>query len=394
MSDFDYLIVGGGEAANAAANGIRELDTTGSIGIVSADVDEPYDRTALTKALWLDPAVTEETISEKTAATTGATILLNHVVTEISRDDHQVVLADGERIGYGKLLIATGSVPTQLHGASGDRFIAMRSLANYRRLRELVSADATAIVVGGGFIGTEIAAALAANGVAVTLIFPQEVLGSAVFPAVVADRFQTAYLDHGVTLVPGRLADHAVVGADGRPGVVLDDGSEYYASVVVAGLSAKPDLRLGSDAGLEVNRGIVVDEHLKTSDPVIWAAGDIAEYPDVILGRTRIEHVDHAQTSGATAGRSMAGSEEIYDHTPFFWSDAFEIGWEAIGRLDARLDTEVVDLGEGRYVVYYLDDKSRPVGVLLWGVWDSVDKARQILAEAPTDRAELRGRIV
>ncbi|NLA29814.1 MAG: FAD-dependent oxidoreductase, partial [Propionibacterium sp.] len=298
------------------------------------------------------------------------------------------------RIGYGKLLIATGSVPTQLHGASGDRFIAMRSLANYRRLRELVSADATAIVVGGGFIGTEIAAALAANGVAVTLIFPQEVLGSAVFPAVVADRFQTAYLDHGVTLVPGRLADHAVVGADGRPGVVLDDGSEYYASVVVAGLSAKPDLRLGSDAGLEVNRGIVVDEHLKTSDPVIWAAGDIAEYPDVILGRTRIEHVDHAQTSGATAGRSMAGSEEIYDHTPFFWSDAFEIGWEAIGRLDARLDTEVVDLGEGRYVVYYLDDKSRPVGVLLWGVWDSVDKARQILAEAPTDRAELRGRIV
>ncbi|NLA29084.1 MAG: NAD(P)/FAD-dependent oxidoreductase, partial [Propionibacterium sp.] len=222
MSDFDYLIVGGGEAANAAANGIRELDTTGSIGIVSADVDEPYDRTALTKALWLDPAVTEETISEKTAATTGATILLNHVVTEISRDDHQVVLADGERIGYGKLLIATGSVPTQLHGASGDRFIAMRSLANYRRLRELVSADPTAVVVGGGFIGTEIAAALAANGVAVTLIFPQEVLGSAVFPAAVADRFQTAYLDHGVTLVPGRLADHAVVGADGRPGVVLD----------------------------------------------------------------------------------------------------------------------------------------------------------------------------
>jgi len=163
---------------------------------------------------------------------------------------------------------------------------------------------------------------------------------------------------------------------------------------VVAGLSAKPVLDLASEAGLEVNRGVVVDAHLKTSDPDIWAAGDIAEYPDVILGRTRIEHVDHAQNSGATAGRSMAGSDETYDHTPYFWSDAFELGWEAIGRLDARLDTEVVELGEGREVVYYLDEQSRPVGVLLLGVWDSVDKARKVLADAPTDREKLRSRIV
>ena len=394
MSDFDYLIVGGGEAANAAAHGIRELDASGSIGIISAEADEPYDRTALTKALWLDPAVNEQTISEKTVADTAAAIVLNRPVTAIDRAAHQIVTTDGERFGYRKLLIATGSVPTQLPGAGSDRFIAMRSLANYRRLRELVTTDPTAVVVGGGFIGTEIAAALAANGIAVTLIFPQQVLGSAVFPPVLAERFQTLYLDHGVRLVPGRMADHALIGPDGRPGVVLDDGSEYVAGVVVAGLSAKPVLSLASDAGLEVDRGIVVDAHLTTSDPDIWAAGDIAEYPDTILGRTRIEHVDHAQVSGATAGRSMAGSQETYDHTPFFWSDAFEIGWEAIGRLDARLDTEVVGLGEGRFVVYYLDDQSRPVGVLLWGVWDSVDKARQVLADAPTDRDELRNRIV
>ncbi len=299
MSDFDYLIVGGGEAANAAANGIRELDTTGSIGIVSADVDEPYDRTALTKALWLDPAVTEETISEKTAATTGATILLNHVVTKISRDDHQVVLADGERIGYGKLLIATGSVPTQLRGASGDRFIAMRSLANYRRLRELVSADPTAIVVGGGFIGTEIAAALAANGVAVTLIFPQEVLGSAVFPAVVADRFQTAYLDHGVTLVPGRLADHAVVGRQTRSAAGLrcragsqswhrrrrtledfgpgDLGGRRYCRIPGRDPRTYPHRARRSCANLRRHGGPIDG----------WQRGDLRSHPVLLVGRLR-----------------------------------------------------------------------------------------------------------
>ena len=394
MSEYDYLIVGGGEAANAAAHGIRELDSSGSIGIISADTDAPYDRTALTKALWLDPEVNEQTISENTASDTGATILLDTPVRAIHRATHEVTISGGESVGYQKLLLATGSAPTQLAGASDERIIAMRSLANYRKVRELVTDDPTAVVVGGGFIGTEIAAALAANGVAVTLIFPQQVLGSTVFPGKLADRFHQLYLDHGVTLVPGRLAKGALVGADQRPGVLLDDGSEYFAGVVVAGLSAKPVLDLASEAGLEVNRGVVVDAHLKTSDPDIWAAGDIAEYPDVILGRTRIEHVDHAQNSGATAGRSMAGSDETYDHTPYFWSDAFELGWEAIGRLDARLDTEVVDLGEGRDVVYYLDEQSRPVGVLLLGVWDSVDKARKVLADAPTDRAELRSRIV
>ncbi|WIY81537.1 FAD-dependent oxidoreductase [Propionimicrobium sp. PCR01-08-3] len=392
MSEYDYLIIGGGEAANAAARGIREQDQNGSIGIISADTDGPYDRTALTKALWTDPDSTEQSILAGTDADTGATLLLNTTVKVIHRGSHEVSTSGGETIGYKKLLLAMGSVPTAISGSSDERIIAMRSLSDYRKIRELIADDKTAIVVGGGFIGTEIAASLASNDVDVTLIYPERVLGERSYPKVITDEIHQAYVDHGVRLVAGHLVDHAVIGSDGRPGVVLDDGSTYSAAVVIAGMSAKPALGLASEAGLDVDKGVLVDEHLRTSDPDIWAAGDIIEYRDAILGRTRIEHVDHARHSGATAGHSMAGSDEVYDYTPFFWSDIFDNGYEAIGRLDATLTTEVVDVDDG-HVVYYLDDQSRPVGVLAWNVWDTMDRARQVLADAPTDREALRARI-
>ncbi len=421
METFDYLIVGGGMVADAAARGIRDIDSDGTIGVLSADVDEPYARPALSKKLWTDPDFTEEQVPLNTAADTGATIRLRTRVTALRRDDRTVETDAGDVVGYRRLLLATGARPHELDvrdaGATpGDeRVLFFRSAADYRRLRDLVEgrgagshgagshgdAPRRMVVVGGGYIGTEIAAALVQNGVEVDLVFSGDTLGETTFPPELADRFESLFVDAGVNLVRGRRVETVEQGPDAAA-VTLDDGGELSGEAVVFGLGAAPVTDLAERAGLVVDDGIVVDELLTTSDPDVWAAGDIAAYPDRLLGRTRVEHVDNAQQMGRAAGRAMAGSGEAYRHTPYFYSQVFGVRWEAVGTLDPDRDPLVVELGDQpghdaagpRTVVYYRDDTGSPVGVLLWNVADRVDAARLVLAERPTDEAELRGRIV
>lgn len=180
---------------------------------------------------------------------------------------------------------------------------------------------------------------------------------------------------------------------DADVGVTLDDGTAVGGDIVVVGLGAEPRLDLARQAGLKVSEGVVVDEHLRTSDPSIWAAGDIIEYPDAILGVTRIEHVDHARESGAAAGRSMTGSDATYEHTPYFYSMVYGVRWEAVGTLDPSLETLEVHHDTAHSVVYYLDDHGRPVGVLMWQIDGARDAARTVIADAITDRDLLRGSI-
>ncbi|KAA9084093.1 NAD(P)/FAD-dependent oxidoreductase [Microbacterium radiodurans] len=397
MESFDYLIVGGGMVADAAARGIREIDSDGVIGILSADVDEPYTRPALSKKLWTDPDFTADQVPLRTADDTGAVIRLRTLVTELDRDGRSVVTASGERIGYRRLLLATGSKPGDADSPPSDRVLAFRSAADYRRLRELAGHGRRIVVVGGGYIGAEIAAALVQNDTVVDLVFPDAVLGAATFPPAIAERYESLFADAGVNLVRGRRVERVAPLTD-TVTLTLDDDTELHADAAVLGLGVTPVTDLAETAGLRVEDGVVVDEHLVTSDDSIWAAGDIASYPDRLLGRTRVEHVDNAQEMGRAAGRSMAGAAEAYRHTPFFYSAVFGIRWEAVGSLDAELDALVVDLepdddGRERTVVYYRDDSGAPVGVLLWNVADATDSARLVLADAPTDQHELRGRI-
>ncbi len=407
METFDYLIVGGGMAADAAARGIRELDSDGTIGVLSADVDEPYARPALSKKLWTDPEFTEDQVPLNTAADTGAVIRLRTEVVALRRDDRAVETDGGERVGYRRLLLATGARPNTLEGADdagpGDadrRILYFRSAADYHRLRALADEVERVVVVGGGYIGAEIAAALVHEGVGVDLVFGDDTLGASTFPAELAARYQALFTEAGVSLVPGRRVESARQNASGGADAVtvtLDDGTELTAGAVVLGLGASPVVGLADEAGLTVEGGVVVDEQLATSDPAIWATGDIAAYPDRLLGRTRVEHVDNAQQMGRAAGRSMAGSGEAYRHTPFFYSQVFGVRWEAVGTLDPELDPLVVEVGADeagpRTVVYYRDEAGAPVGVLLWNVADATDAARLVLADRPTDDAELRGRI-
>ncbi|MEV7769372.1 FAD-dependent oxidoreductase [Microbacterium sp. NPDC086615] len=391
---FDHLIVGGGMVADTAARGIREIDADGSIGILSDDVDAPYTRPALSKKLWTDEEFTWDKVPLGTADDTGADIRLRTRVTAI-RPEEREVDADGETFSYGTLLLATGGKPVALpieDRSNGERALTFRTAEDYRRLRSLADEVDRIAVVGGGYIGSELAAALVQNGVDTVLIHTGAVLGDAVFPAALAERFEKLFRDAGVEIVAGSKVAGGDADATGAR-LELENGDVVRADAVVSGLGIEVATDLAEGAGLIVDDGIIVDAQLRTSTDGVWAAGDVASYPDRILGRRRVEHVDNANEQGRAAGRNLAGAAESYTHTPYYYSAVFGIRYEAVGTLDAALDTVEDWIDPERGIVYYLDD-DRVVGVLLWNVEDARDAARKVLAEAGTlSRDDLAGRI-
>lgn len=392
--DVEYLIVGGGMAAYAAAVGVRQQAETGPITILAEEADPPVRRPPLSKDLWLDEETGEADIVLDVAEETGAAVRLGVRAAALDPVSRTVTTDDGDTYGYQRLLLAVGGAPRELDGVpGGDRVVYFRRLADYRRLIALLESGARSIVVvGGGFIGTEIAAALVQqDGVSVTLVHQDDVLTGPVFPAALAEQVQATFVEHGVD-VRGGLDVEGVGPDDAGVRVRLSDGSSVVADAVVVGAGIAPATQwLEGVLDLADDGGIVVDDRLAASVEHVYAAGDVASYPDVALGRTRVEHEDNALTQGRAAGRIMAGSEEVYDHTPYFYSDLFDDGYEALGMLDSSLET-VTDLTEDGQVVYYLDDE-RVRGVLLWNVWEQKDAARDLLRsrKRPEDPADLRG---
>lgn len=390
-SEYRYLILGGGMVADSAARGIRELDPDGEIGIVALEETPPVARPALSKKLWTDPSFSFDDAWLNTEADTGATRHAGERAVRIDREAHTVSTEHGLTLRYEHLLLATGGTPNTLGMPEDDRIIAYRSIEDYERLRALAGQDKHVAVIGGSFIATELAAALVQNRTKVTLIFPDEVLEGSVFPADLAERFQAMYQRHGVELLPGTNLDSAEVTEAGIQ-LTLSDGRTLLCDGLAAGLGVSPNIELAQGAGLETDDGVLVDTRLRTSDPDILAAGDIASYPDAILGRVRIEHVDNAQSMGRQAGRNLAGADEPYEHTPYFYSVVFGERYEAVGTLNSSLETVEV-WNDGHGVVYYVDDASVK-GVLLWNIEGRRDAARQAIAEADaSDPDALRARI-
>ncbi|HEU5434664.1 MAG TPA: FAD-dependent oxidoreductase, partial [Thermomicrobiales bacterium] len=281
----------------------------------------------------------------------------------------------------------------------GERIIAFRTLADYRRLAARAADRQRFAVIGGGFIGAEIAAALAMAGKDVTLVFPEAGIGARLFPPDLARFLNGYYQERGVAVVAGAAA----VGAEERGDRLalrtrdLATGAEREIVVdeIVSGVGIALNLDLARGAGLAVDDGVIVDTTLRTSHPDVYAAGDVVQFfAPALGGRRRVEHEDNATTMGRAAGRAMAGEARPYGHLPFFYSDLFDLGYEAVGDVDARLET-VADWAEPHRegVVYYLAH-GRVRGALLWNVWDQVDAARALIAAPGPFRPEaLRGRI-
>ena len=390
MKRYDYLIIGGGMTADAAARGIRERDTSGTIGIVSSDPSPPYNRPPLTKGLWKGEEF--DSIWRKTEET-GAELCLGRRVTKLDAGKKEATDDGGDRYSYRKLLLATGGQPRKLPGAPAG-VIYYRTVGDYRRTRELAEGGARFVVLGGGFIGTEIAAGLRLQNRDVTMVVPEAGLGARVYPADLSKFLVSYYREKGVKV----LADESVqkIAPRGEQFTVhASKSGTVEADAVIAGLGIEPEIGLAQQVGLTLDNGIVVDEHLRTSDPDTFAAGDVARFFNPALGKTlRVEHEDNANTMGGMAGRNMAGAAERYHHLPFFYSDLFELGYEAVGDTDSRLETFAdwkEQFREG--VVYYLES-GRVRGVLLWNTWGQVDAARALIAEkGPFEPQDLKGRI-
>lgn len=382
--DYDYVIVGAGMSAHSAARGIRERDQNGSILIIGQEPDQPYSRPMLSKDLWFKAHKSESDASLDTATKTGASILVNTQVVEFRPEDHVVLTNTSDLIQYRKILLATGGTPRTI-GKPAERIIYFRTLEDYRTLRKFSGPGQHVIVVGGGFVGTELACGLAHVGTKVTMILAESELGIRNFPAGIRSRLARVFSEHDIEIMDDCAVKEITQARGGQSvTVTLTSGEEYTADAVVAGLGIIPNIDLARDAGLATEGGgVVVDRFLQTSDTDVFASGDIAFYIDPLLGRRRIEHVDQAESSGRAAGRNMANANQPYDHTPLFYSDLFDDGYEAVGLLNAELDM-IEDWEPGKEtaqgVVYYLD-QGAVRGILLWNVWDSTDLAREVLRE-------------
>jgi len=395
MPNSTYLIVGGGMTADAAIHGIREGDRSGSIGVIGAEPHPPYNRPPLSKGLWKDKPL--ESIWRKNADP-GVTFHLGRRARHLDVQNKRVTDDQGNVHTFDKLLLATGATPRRL-SFGAEQIIYYRTLDDYQRLRALAEHGRRFAVIGGGFIGSEVAAALAMNGKQVVLAFPDEGIGSRMFPADLARFLNDFYRQKGVEILAGVSA----VGMEGRqdkPILKIRDAQtrneqEVMVDGVVAGIGVQPNVELAQAAGLKVENGIRVDASLRSSQPDIYAAGDVASFHNPALDQwLRVEHEDNANTMGDVAGRAMAGEAVSYDHLPSFYSDLFELGYEAVGEVDSRLET-VADWKEPyrEGVIYYLRG-GRVRGVLLWNVWEQVDAARRLIAEpGPFEAADLKGRL-
>jgi NADPH-dependent 2,4-dienoyl-CoA reductase/sulfur reductase-like enzyme len=383
MESIRYLIVGGGMTGDAAVKGIREHDEHGSIVLVGAEQHAPYARPPLTKGLW---AGKDEATIWRGTEEAGASLRLGRRIVSLDLDRRLARDDRDEEYAWEKLLLATGGRPRTMSGAEG--VVYFRTLDDYRAVRARMHEGARAVVVGGGFIGSELAASLAASGCAVTMIFPEPGIASRVLPAGLSAYVTGEYRSRGVEVLT-----EETVAAAGATWVTTASGRTIEADVVVAGLGLEPATDLATAVGLEVDNGIVVDELGRAGGRAdVFAAGDVASFPLAALGRRfRVEHEDHAKSHGRAVGANMAGANVPYNHLPFFYSDMFDLGYEAVGEVDSRLETiESWEEPNRKGIVAYVDESRRPRGFLYWNVWDHVGLGRELItAGDPIQEAAL-----
>jgi NAD(P)H-nitrite reductase large subunit len=380
---YDYLVIGAGLAGVSAIEGIRELDKENSIGVLGAEEHLPYDRPPLSKKLWFGKKQVKDIFLHDQAFYDqyGVNLMLGRRAVALDAQSKTVTDSQGETHRFKKLLVATGGVPQVLTIPGGDlqEICYYRTLSDYQRMRSESVEGKSATVIGGGFIGSEMAAALCLNKVRVTMIYPAAYLCDRVFPEDLGLAMEHVYESRGIRIMKGLKP----IGFERKGlGFVIQcsNGEKIESDMIIAGIGIKPTLELSRQSGLDVGDGIFVNGYLQSSHPDIFAAGDNARFPYQVLGiKVRVEHWDNALNQGKQAGRNMAGAHEVYAHMPYFFSDLFEFGYEAVGEVDSRM--EIVTDWQKQHdtgTIYYLREK-KIRGMMMCNVWDKVETARELI---------------
>jgi 3-phenylpropionate/trans-cinnamate dioxygenase ferredoxin reductase subunit len=374
--DQTFVVVGGGLAGATAATALREEGFDGRIVLVGAEPHAPYERPPLSKGYLIGSADRASVFvhPEPWYAEHRVELRRSTVVTELDRARHEVVLGDRERLGYDRLLLATGAVPRRLPVPGADQVDVryLRTLEDSERLRADFTPGARVVVIGAGWIGLETAAAARGAGCDVVVLEHAELPLLRVLGPEVAAVFADLHRDHGVDLRFGVTLTGLRPAGTGAV-VVLDDGTEVAGDLVLAGVGVAPDTGLAERAGLAVDDGVLVDAALRTADPDVFAAGDVANADHPLLGRRiRVEHWANALNQPRTAARAMLGLPASYDRLPYFFSDQYDLGMEYTGHVPpGGADTVVFrgDPGSREFIAFWLSE-GRVLAGMNVNVWD------------------------
>lgn len=395
-----FAIVGAGLAGAKAAEALRAEGFDGRLVLLGAEAHRPYERPPLSKG-YLQGSAERDTVfvhPEQWYAEHEVDLRVGTAVTEIDRRAHELVTGDGDRLRYDKLLLTTGATPRRLRlpgwDLTGVHYL--RSLDDSERLRTALRPGARVVIIGAGWIGLETAAAARTAGADVTVLehAPLPLLG--VLGPQVARVFADLHVEHGVDLRCGvtiAAIRPAAAGSSTVGAVLLDDDTELTADVIIVGVGVTPNVELARASGLSTDNGILTDQHLRTSDPDILAAGDVANaYHPQLRRQLRVEHWANALNQPSVAAKTMLGESAAYDRLPYFFSDQYDLGMEYIGYTEPGTHNQVVirgNLDDRTFIAFWLHDE-RLIAATNVNTWDVTEPIRELIcSRRPVDAARL-----
>jgi 3-phenylpropionate/trans-cinnamate dioxygenase ferredoxin reductase subunit len=384
-NDRTFLIVGASLAGAKAAETLRTEGFDERVVLIGTEEERPYERPPLSKD-YLRGEVDRETVyvhPDGYYAEHDIELRLGRTAVSLNTAARELALDDGERLRYDRLLLTTGAEPRRLsiRGSELDGVLYLRRVADCDALRERLDRGGTVVVIGAGWIGAEVAASARQRGLEVTVIDPLTVPLERVLGTEVGAVYRDIHLDHGVQMLMGTGVE-AFEGGTAVERVRTNDGRELECDFVVVGVGVQPRTALAAQAGLAVDNGVLVDEHLQTEAPDVFAAGDVANAYHPFYGeRIRVEHWANALHQGPVAARAMLGDPDVYDRLPYFFSDQYDVGMEYAGF--ARSWDRVVFRGDPatrEFIAFWLTGDHVVAGMNV-NVWDVIDPIQRLIRE-------------